>query len=191
MVGTPAEAERLAEHSLELGTESCQPDALAFYASQIACVRWCQGRLAEVLPLAREIVEAKPEIPAFRSLLALCHVEAGKRDQAAAFLAADAADGFGIVPLDLGWPTAMVTYARDHRATMTFGGTAIFRRQAEAPGQLQDQRTRPQDPYGDLAVGRSQEEGRTAVGAFKFEDPVSTKNSDLLGRAQGEFKASR
>jgi hypothetical protein len=29
------------------------------------------------------------------------------------------------------------------------------------------------------------------VGAFKFEDPVSTKNSDLLGRAQGEFKASR
>lgn len=111
VVGTPAEAERLAERSLELGTESGQPDALAFYASQIACIRWHQGRLAELLPLAREIVATKPQIPAFRSLLALCHVEAGEREQAAEILRTDAAEGFRIVPVDLGWPTAMVTYA--------------------------------------------------------------------------------
>lgn len=111
VTGTLAEAERLAERSLELGTESGQPDALPFYASQIACIRWHQGRLAELLPLAQEVVATKPQLPAFRSLLALCHVEAGERERAAAVLAADAAERFQGIPVDLGWPSAMVTYA--------------------------------------------------------------------------------
>lgn len=99
--GGLAEAEALTNEALALGTESGQPDALAFYASQIVAIRWEQGRLAELGPLVAQAVSANPGIPGFRAALALAYADGGLRDEAAEVLRGDVDDGFRAFPRDV------------------------------------------------------------------------------------------
>ncbi len=111
MRGRLEEAEALAGEGLELGRQGSQPDALAFFASQIASIRWQQGRLPELLPILIEALENHPGLPAFRSLLALAHALAGERDAGRAAVDVDAVSHFSELPIDPVWLPAITTYA--------------------------------------------------------------------------------
>ena len=109
--GRLAEAEVTAERAAELGRASDQPDALPFYASQIASIRWQQGRLAELAPLLDAALEQHPGLPAFRSLVALARLAAGNAEGGREVIAIDSADRFARLPRDPTWFAGAVTYA--------------------------------------------------------------------------------
>ena len=111
IAGHHVRAERLAERGFALGNESGQPDALVFHASLLACIRWEQGRLGELLPAVEAAVEHNPGIPGFRSVLALAAVEAGELDRARRVIADEATDDFARLPTDPVWLPGVATYA--------------------------------------------------------------------------------
>ncbi|MGI9556332.1 MAG: ATP-binding protein, partial [Solirubrobacterales bacterium] len=111
VLGKLEEAETLAERASALGQASGQPDALPFYASQIASIRWQQGRLGELAPLMDAAVEHHPGLPGFRALLALARAAEGNADGAREVIEVDSADGFEKLPRDPIWLVSAVNYA--------------------------------------------------------------------------------
>ena len=109
--GRLREAEEAAEHAATMGRTSDQPDALPFYASQIASIRWQQGRLHELAPLLDAALEHHPGLPAFRSLVALARAAAGNEDGVREVIAIDRDEGFSKLPRDPTWLAGTVTYA--------------------------------------------------------------------------------
>lgn len=109
--GNLDDAEQGAQAALELGQESSQPDALAFFLSQLCSIRWQQGRLGELAPILAEALERHPGLPSFRSLACLSHIGAGDRRAAADVLAIDLASEFTELPIDPTWLAANATYA--------------------------------------------------------------------------------
>jgi len=104
-------AEQSAQRAAERARHNAQPDALPFYISQIASIRWQQGRLPELAPLLARALEQYPGLPAFRSLVALAHALAGEISFAREVLAGDVATGFAEIPRDPIWIAAVTTYA--------------------------------------------------------------------------------
>lgn len=109
--GELAQAEASAERALRLGSASAQPDVLPFYATQIASIRWQQGRLGELAELLDQAIEGHPGLPAFRSLVALARAEAGNHDGALEMIASDSRVNFERLPRDPTWLNGVVTYA--------------------------------------------------------------------------------
>lgn len=105
------EAEERAQHAAELAQHSSQPDVLPFYVSQIASIRWQQGRLPELAPLLADTLDQYPGLPAFRSLVTLAHALAGDHAFAREVLVVDKATGFADLPRDPVWMAGAVTYA--------------------------------------------------------------------------------
>jgi DNA-binding CsgD family transcriptional regulator/tetratricopeptide (TPR) repeat protein len=105
------EAERRAQRAAELAQDSAQPDALPFYISQIASIRWQQGRLPELAPLLAQALDDYPGLPAFRSLVTLAHALAGDHAFAREVLVIDTASDFAELPRDPIWIAGAVTYA--------------------------------------------------------------------------------
>jgi len=103
--------EQRAQEAAELAQRSAQPDALPFYISQIASIRWQQGRLGELAPLLAQALDQYPGLPAFRSLVTLAHAIAGEEAFAREVLVIDAATGFADLPRDPIWIAAAATYA--------------------------------------------------------------------------------
>lgn len=111
MRGELDQAEASAQAALELGQKGHQPDALPFYASQIAAVRWHQGRLGELADLLAGALAEHPGIPGMRSLVVLTLAIAGEHERALAELRIDSSTGFRSVPRDPIWLPVLVTYA--------------------------------------------------------------------------------
>jgi tetratricopeptide (TPR) repeat protein len=111
LAGELADAEREAERALELGRRTEQPEAIGFYANQLAAIRFEQGRLGELHPLLAEVAAAVP-VKAFRAMLVLATLHLGLRDEATAMLRADAAQGFGDVPWDAAWDVTLAVYGQ-------------------------------------------------------------------------------
>ena len=109
--GRLEEAEVRAQRAAERAKSSAQPDVLPFYISQIASIRWQQGRLAELAPLLARALDQYPGLPAFRSLVTLSHAAAGESAFAREVLASDAANDFAELPRDPIWIAAAATYA--------------------------------------------------------------------------------
>ena len=109
--GKLTEAEARAQRAVEGARSSSQPDALPFYVSQIASIRWQQGRLAELAPLLSRALDEYPGIPAFRSLATLANAVAGEKALANEILATDAVTDFADIPRDPIWIAAATTYA--------------------------------------------------------------------------------
>jgi DNA-binding CsgD family transcriptional regulator len=105
------EAEARAQHAAELAQRGSQPDALPFYLSQIASIRWQQGRLHELAPLLADTLDQYPGLPAFRSLVCLSHSLAGDHAYAREVLEIDTSTGFADLPRDPIWIAGAVTYA--------------------------------------------------------------------------------
>lgn len=105
------DAEARAQHAAELAQRSAQPDALPFYVSQIASIRWQQGRLPELAPLLSDALDRYPGLPGFRSLVCLAHALGGDHAFASEVLVVDTSSGFAELPRDPIWIAGAVTYA--------------------------------------------------------------------------------
>ncbi len=109
--GRLEDAEARAQSAAERARSSAQPDALPFYVSQVASIRWQQGRLAELAPVLAQTLDQYPGLPAFRSLVTLSHAVAGDHAFAREVLATDTATGFAELPRDPVWIAGAATYA--------------------------------------------------------------------------------
>lgn len=105
------DAERLIEVALEIGTEIGEPDAFSLYAGQLFAARSFAGRYAELLPLVQGVMEASPDMLAFRLAYAIICLSVDREDEARAILRAGADDGFVAIPVDYAWMTTVIGYA--------------------------------------------------------------------------------
>ena len=107
VAGQIEESESFCTRALEVGTETGQPDAFVFYASQLFLLRDVQGRLDELIPAMEQSVAENPNIAGFRAALAKSYVETGQFDAARHLLEAEAATNFTSVPRDVVWGTTL------------------------------------------------------------------------------------
>ncbi len=112
VVGDHERGEELANLALEIGTDSAQPDAFAFYGAQLMVVRIQQGRMDELAELVRDVAEQNPRIAAYQACVVLSHLEAGEEQEALALLEQAAEDGFAWVFPDTAWFDAISVYSR-------------------------------------------------------------------------------
>lgn len=104
-------AEQMAEQAFKTGSASGQPDALEFYASHLAGIRYRQGRLGELLDLIADISNQLPDVGTYKSVLALAYIESGQASEALALLHEAAAKAFSL-PFDVIWLDGITNYAR-------------------------------------------------------------------------------
>ncbi|MGH9187673.1 MAG: ATP-binding protein, partial [Acidimicrobiales bacterium] len=100
--GRVEEAETRMEQSLQEGTEAGAPDALAWYAPQLASLRRDQGRVEEFLPLGEALAPTSTRL-AWRAALAALSALAGLTDDAERFVREDAGTLLQRLPYDLVW----------------------------------------------------------------------------------------
>lgn len=112
LAGDTASAEDLVTRALELGTESSQPDAFAFYGAQLIVVRSQQGRVGELAALISEVANENPEIAAYQAAVAGAHLDAQQEDEASQVVMQAARTAFSNVAVDTAWLDAIVVYAR-------------------------------------------------------------------------------
>ena len=112
IVGDHERAEELATLALEIGTESAQPDAFAFYGAQLIIVRIQQGRMDELAALVAEIAEQNPRIAAYQACVAASHLDAREDQEALVLLEMAAEDSFDWVFPDTAWFDAIAVYCR-------------------------------------------------------------------------------
>jgi DNA-binding CsgD family transcriptional regulator/tetratricopeptide (TPR) repeat protein len=72
------EGERLAERALEIGSGTEATDVPEHYAIQLMIIRRELGGLDELVPLARQWVDERPQVPAWRAALAALLCEVGR-----------------------------------------------------------------------------------------------------------------
>jgi DNA-binding SARP family transcriptional activator len=94
------EAERLAQETLEIGRRGQAENAFNAYAQALFNIRREQGRLGEVEPAVRGLIEAYPMLVAWRAALALMLIELGRTDEARAEFQALP---LGDLPRDANW----------------------------------------------------------------------------------------
>jgi class 3 adenylate cyclase len=92
-----------AEALAERAGRAEEPDAPIVYGSQIATLRWSQGRVGEVIPLLEQGVQLAPRIPAYSAALALAYCETGRPEQAAPIVRELTADDLAGLPWDAAW----------------------------------------------------------------------------------------
>ena len=148
------EAEQLMERTHLLGQEAGMPDASEVYASHLFEIRRGQGRVDELVDLLVAVVEAAPDIEAFRPALGVCYRDLGRRDGQDLF-AEDVADRFaryrhnGLWLASMRMNAELAAYFDDHEAAqllrdrlmpwrdqVVWTGTTAGRSVAVALGQL-------------------------------------------------------
>ena len=104
-------AEVLATQAFELGTESGQPEAFACFGAGLASIRRHQGRLDEILELARGIHRDSPGLVALQGVLAMILSECGADDEARVLLDAAHANDFNRESYDYVWLIGTTVWA--------------------------------------------------------------------------------
>jgi DNA-binding SARP family transcriptional activator len=94
------EAERLAHETVEIGRRGQAENAFNAYAQALFNIRREQGRLGEVEPAVRGLIEAYPMLVAWRAALALMLIELGRTGEARAEFEALPLDD---LPRDANW----------------------------------------------------------------------------------------
>lgn len=97
------EAEELAQGALEIGQKRKVDDVIVGFGCQMLLLRWEQGRLGELEPIAKNFVQQFPKVPGWRSLLSWLYSEIGRKPEAQEELDRLAANGFGDIPRDWWW----------------------------------------------------------------------------------------
>jgi tetratricopeptide (TPR) repeat protein len=92
--GRFAEAEAHAEQGLDMGRRSHGDQAEGVYGMQMFTIRREQGRLAEVAPIIKRLIDDNPSEPFWRPGFALVALELGFDDASARILAEVAESGF-------------------------------------------------------------------------------------------------
>jgi class 3 adenylate cyclase len=201
-------AEALMERTHQLGVECGQPDAGEVYASHLFEIRRAQGRSDELVDLLRAVIDAAPEIEAFRPALGVCYVDLDCPDGRDLF-EADVADRFARYRPNGMWLTSMMMNAevasffenleaadflldvlspwRDQVAwTGTTSGGAV----ALAVGDLETQLGNFKEAEYDLGRALDLHRGFGA-GAWVGRTLVATARLYLTRRASGDPEAAR
>ncbi len=105
------EAERLAQETLAIGQRGQAENALHVFAQAMFNIRREQGRLAEVEESVHGFIAMYPAVPAWRSALALMHMELGREDAAREEFESLARAGFDALPRDAQWLIATTLLA--------------------------------------------------------------------------------
>jgi hypothetical protein len=121
---TGDDVEQAATVALQQGEDAGQPDAFAWFATQIGMARILQGRAAEIAELARQQVVDNPGLPAWRAALADILVRAGELDQAAGLVGELMDDPTSAFPNDNAWLTGQCILGRAVSAVGTPGQAA-------------------------------------------------------------------
>jgi hypothetical protein len=106
----PEEAERLAMAAYELAPRVQGIDANAIAGAQMLYIRRAQGRLEEILPALRSLVDAIPLLWG-RSALTLVLAETGRLEEARSAWETLVGGGLASIPRDMWWLVTMATLA--------------------------------------------------------------------------------
>jgi len=107
MEGRLAEAEELAGEALAAGAPAEDVAAAQYFAIQVLGTRREQGRMGELEPAARQMVATNPDRPAWRAALVVTLCESDQGAAAEPELDELLTRGFGEVPYDGDWLSAM------------------------------------------------------------------------------------
>ena len=111
MAGRIKDAERFAEESYELGRRAQARDAETVYWAQVVALRRREHRLADFVSTVQAAGEQLPALMAWRAVLPLAHLAAGKLKEAVEEFEWLAHDHFGRVPEDMFWFTSVCVLA--------------------------------------------------------------------------------
>ncbi len=112
IAGDTDRAEQMATTALQYGTESAQPDAGLFFASQLSIVSLQRGTMGDLVPLIERLAAETPDLRAsIDAALALAHAEAGHVSDCERLLEEFAASQFDL-PENALWITAMVAFSQ-------------------------------------------------------------------------------
>ena len=111
LTGDAQEAERLASEALQIGSHSGQPDALMVFGTNLAGIRWHQGRFDEILPLGARTAADNPGLPGFQAAYAEMLCECGRADEARPLFEAAREADFHHAAYDYVWLTTTTIWA--------------------------------------------------------------------------------
>ena len=77
-----ADAELLIDEAFAIGQTAEPITATQYYGAQMFCLRWLQGRMDELIPLAEVTVTQHPEVHTWRALLAYLYAATDQPDKA-------------------------------------------------------------------------------------------------------------
>jgi DNA-binding CsgD family transcriptional regulator len=111
LAGRFAQAQVLMEQGLAAGRRAGDQAVGNYYIGVIATLHFMQGRLGEVVELARDAATRFPAMVVFRTALAAALAEAGRADQARVEVERLAAEDLAAVPRDPGWSFSLASLA--------------------------------------------------------------------------------
>jgi len=104
VAGRLDEAEELVRQAYDLGRAAGdQRNVLQIFAGQIGVIRFLQGRMGEVEAGAKSFIEEYPGLPIWNSVIAICHIDAGREAEARRVFDRLAAERFASLPRDTVW----------------------------------------------------------------------------------------
>ncbi len=109
--GRIAECETLIARVLA-SSQAVPSTGMQVYGAQMFALRWLQGRLAEIEPLFKMVVQQSANVSGFRSALAFLYSELGREEEARRELELLAAHDFKDLPRDTGWVTGLTLLAQ-------------------------------------------------------------------------------
>jgi class 3 adenylate cyclase/tetratricopeptide (TPR) repeat protein len=172
LAGDFAEAQRLADRTIEAVDPIYTETTITLFGAQIICLHWLRGQLEGLAPMVRDFGDQFPWIPAFRATEAFVLAETGDLDGARASVAALAPDRFGAIPRDGIWPVGMWTMTG---AVSRLAGSA-----AGEPGEVGGWAEQLYDlllPHAESAM---------AIGASLYLGPAATCLG-ILARVLGRY----
>ena len=112
LAGDTDDAEARAKEALRIGLDSGQPDATAFYGTQLASLMAQRGTAGELVPLVEQLAAELPEIPeAMTSARAAIYASVGRLEDAHQLLEEFAAADFELPPDPGSGLVPMILYA--------------------------------------------------------------------------------
>ncbi len=105
--GRFAAAEELIHRAFATGQRAQNENATQVFATQMFVLRREQGRLAELEPAFKAMVEQYPDIPSWRCGLAMLYAQLGRLEEARQEFERVAVNDFGELPRDLFWLIGM------------------------------------------------------------------------------------
>jgi DNA-binding CsgD family transcriptional regulator len=125
--GRLSQAEETIELARRVGRDVQAWDCEVSYRLAVTMLRWEQGRLAEVEDLVREATTRFPGYRVFRCMYALCHLEAGRANEAAALVHEILAAGEEALPYNNDWLAGMTLLAEvAHRLSLTGVASSMY-----------------------------------------------------------------
>lgn len=112
MRGAFDEAEQYAREALEAGQRAGDPDSLSIFGGQLFQIRWLQGRLAELEPLAPQFLRDASSFTPWRVAVALLYTDLDRQSAARSEFDQLAADGFAVLPRDRFWVVSIGVLAQ-------------------------------------------------------------------------------